>query len=200
MEKLATIADVNQSSRKPGVDEVIQYLDISALAEREIGELDAIPGPDAPGRARRVLNPGDTVWATVRPNRRAHALVVAPGEDWIASTGLAVLSPKAVSSNFLFEATSTTAFSDWLVGRATGSAYPAVRAKDFEEALVVVPEVAVDAAFAVKVSPMHELSWKLRVECSALVKLRDLLLPRLVTGQIDVSTLDLGALVEGAVA
>ena len=30
--------------------------------------------------------------------------------------------------------------------------------------------------------------------------LRDLLLPKLVTGQIDVSTLDLDALVEGAVA
>jgi len=199
VQKLATIADVNQASRKPGADEVIRYLDISALAEREIGVLDAIPGPDAPGRARRVLHPGDTVWATVRPNRRAHALVVAPGDDWIASTGLAVLSPTAVSPSFLFEATSTTAFSDWLVGRATGSAYPAVRAKDFEEALLIVPEDALNDLFAEKVSPLHELSWKLRVEVSALDRLRDHLLPRLVTGQIDVSTLDLEALVADAV-
>lgn len=200
VQQLATIAKVNGSSRKPSADEVFTYLDISALAEREIGELDAIAGSEAPGRARRVLAPGDTVWATVRPNRRAHALVVAPGDDWIASTGLAVLTPTAVSSAFLFETTSTTAFSDWLVGRATGSAYPAVRAKDFEEALVVVPDVAVDAAFAQRVAPMHELSWKLRAECSALANLRDLLLPKLVTGQIDVSSLDLDALPDGQVA
>lgn len=200
VQQLATIAKVNASSRKPSADEVFRYLDISALAEREIGELDAVPGSEAPGRARRVLARGDTVWATVRPNRRAHALVVAPGEDWIASTGLAVLTPTAVSSSFLFETTSTIAFSDWLVGRATGSAYPAVRAKDFEEALVVVPDAAVDVAFAQKAAPMHELSWKLRAECSALANLRDLLLPKLVTGQIDVSSLDLDALPEGQVA
>ncbi len=197
---LAAIAKVNQSSRKPRPDEVFRYLDIAALAEREVGELDAVEGVDAPGRARRVLKPGDTVWATVRPNRRAHALVVAPGEDWIASTGLAVLSPTTVSSAFLFEATSTTTFSDWLSGRATGSAYPAVRAVDFEEATVAVPNASIDAAFAEKVAPMHELSWKLRAECSALAGLRDLLLPKLVTGQIDVSALDLNALVEKRVA
>lgn len=191
---LATIANVNCSSRKPGADEMLKYLDITALSERHIDELATIAGSDAPGRARRAVGPGDTVWATVRPNRRAHALLVAPGDDWIASTGLAVLTPSAVSSAFLFETTSTSAFSDWLVGRATGSAYPAVRAKDFEEALVIVPEVAVDAAFAEKVSPVHELCWTLRVENATLANLRDLLLPKLVTGQIDVSKLDLDAL------
>jgi len=197
---IAAIAKVNQSSRKPRPDEVFRYLDIAALAEREVGELDAVEGVDAPGRARRVLKPGDTVWATVRPNRRAHALVVAPGEDWIASTGLAVLSPTTVSSAFLFEATSTTTFSDWLTGRATGSAYPAVRAVDFEEATVAVPNASIDAAFAEKVAPMHELSWKLRAECSALAGLRDLLLPKLVTGQIDISSLNLDVLMEKRVA
>lgn len=197
---LAAIAKVNQTSRKPRPDEVFRYLDIAALAEREIGELDAVEGADAPGRARRVIKPGDTVWTTVRPNRRAHALVVAPGEDWIASTGLAVLSPTTVSSAFLFEATSTTTFSDWLIGRATGSAYPAVRAVDFEEATVAVPNASIDAAFAEKVAPMHELSWKLRAECSALAGLRDLLLPKLVTGQIDISSLNLDVLMEERVA
>ncbi|MEX5266545.1 restriction endonuclease subunit S [Kocuria sp. CPCC 204721] len=200
VQPLAAIAKVNQTSRKPRPDEVFRYLDIAALAEREVGELDAVEGADAPGRARRVIKPGDTVWATVRPNRRAHALVVAPGEDWIASTGLAVLSPTTVSSAFLFEATSTTTFSDWLIGRATGSAYPAVRAVDFEEATVAVPNASIDAAFAEKVAPMHELSWKLRAECSALAGLRDLLLPKLVTGQIDISSLNLDVLMEERVA
>ncbi|MCK6096333.1 restriction endonuclease subunit S [Micrococcus sp. EYE_162] len=195
VQPLSAIATVNGSSRKPGGDEVFRYLDISALSERHIGELEAIGGSSAPGRARRVVSPGDTVWATVRPNRRAHALLVAPDSDWIASTGLAVLTPSTVSPDFLFETSSATAFSDWLVGRATGSAYPAVRAKDFEEAPIVVPDVAVDAAFADKVSPMHDLSWRLRNECSRLAALRDLLLPKLVTGQIDVSSLDLDAVI-----
>lgn len=200
VQPLAAIAAVNSTSRRPVADELFKYLDIAALSERNIDDMAVLAGADAPGRARRVVSPGDTVWSTVRPNRRAHALVVAPGDDWIASTGLAVLTPSAVSSAFLFEATSTTAFSDWLVGRATGSAYPAVRAKDFKEALVVVPDGAVDGAFAAKVAPMHEMSWSLRAECSVLTNLRDALLPKLVTGQIDVSTLDLDALLREQVA
>lgn len=197
---LADIAEVNSSSRKPANDETFSYLDISALEERRVGEMVAMVGLEAPGRARRVVRPGDTVWATVRPNRRAHALLVAPDEDWIASTGLAVLSPKSVSPAFLFETTSTTAFTDWLVGRATGSAYPAVRAKDFEVAPVVRPSEPVDRAFAESVGPLHEQSWELRAESAVLARVRDLVLPKLVTGQIDVSTLDLDSLIEGQVA
>ena len=200
VEQLSAIAKVNQTSRRPRDDENLQYLDITALAEREVGDMEVIAGSDAPGRARRVVSPGDTVWTTVRPNRRAHALLVAPEEDWIASTGLAVLSPEKVSPAFLFETTSTPAFADWLVGRATGSAYPAVRANDFEAAPVVVPPHGVDQAFAGAVDPLHQLSWKLRDECTALARLRDLLLPKLVTGQIDVSALELDALIEGQVA
>lgn len=200
VQQLSSIANVNASSRKPTADEVIRYLDISALAERTISELDSVAGAKAPGRARRVLAAGDTVWATVRPNRRAHALVVEPGDDWIASTGLAVLTARTVSPAFLFETTSTAAFSDWLVGRATGAAYPAVRAIDFEEAVVLVPDPSTGVAFDQNVAPMHELGWKLRGESSELARLRDLLLPKLVTGQIDVSTLDLDALIEEQVA
>lgn len=194
VESLASIADVNKLSRKPVAEELVKYLDISALRERDISRLNAIQGSSAPGRARRVVLPGDTVWTTVRPNRRAHALLVSPGEDWIASTGLAVLTPVTVSPAFLFETTSAKAFSDWLVSRATGSAYPAVRAKDFEEALVVVPDAISETGFSKRVSPLHHLSWKLRVENSHLCDLRDLLLPKLVTGQIDLSTLNLDTL------
>lgn len=197
---LADIATLNGSSRKPVADEIIRYLDITALSEREIAELEQMRGSEAPGRARRALKPGDTVWATVRPNRRAHALVVQPGDDWIASTGLAVLTPTSVSTAFLFELTSTKAFSDYLVSRATGSAYPAVRPVDFEEALVVTPPTAIDKSFAGAVTPLHELSWKLRSESWSLARLRNLLLPKLVTGQTDVSTLDLDAVLEEALA
>lgn len=197
---LGALATVNGQSRKPADDEVIKYLDISSLTERGVGALDSIPGSAAPGRARRVLRPGDTVWATVRPNRRAHALVVQPEEDWIASTGLAVLTPKTVSASYLFELSSSTEFSDWLISRATGSAYPAVRAMDFLEAPAVRPDPKTGARFDEVVVPLHQHSWVLRNEASRLGYLRDMLLPKLVTGQIDVSELDLDALVSETVA
>jgi type I restriction enzyme S subunit len=197
---LGSVAEVNRRSRAPGKDEVIRYLDISALGERSVGPMALVKGEEAPGRARRVVEAGDVVWAMVRPNRRAHALLVNPGPDWIASTGLAVLTASAVSSTWLFETTSTQEFTDFLVSQEGGAAYPAVRPKDFQRAPVVVPPEEVDRLFAERVAPRHRLSWTLRDESRSLACLRDLLLPKLVTGQIDVSSLDLDALVEGAVA
>ncbi|MFY9262636.1 MAG: hypothetical protein GX483_01835 [Actinomycetaceae bacterium] len=195
VQELSSVARVNDSSRKPNAEELFKYLDISSLAEREIGDLNEIVGSEAPGRARRVVQAGDIVWATVRPNRRAHALLVDPDANWIASTGLAVITPTEISSAYLFEAVSAQTFSDWLVSRATGSAYPAVRAKDFEEALMLVPETSVEDSFVEVVAPMHKLSWALHQENKTLASMRDLLLPKLVTGQIDVSSLDLGSMI-----
>jgi len=189
VKELSAVALVNAHSRKPLDDEVIRYLDISALSEREIGPLTSFVGMDAPGRARRVLHAGDTVWAMVRPNRRAHAYVSHPRLDWIASTGIAVITPASVSSDFLFEAASTQEFSDHLTSRATGAAYPAVKPSDFEDTELIIPDPSTEAAFTKAVGPMHEMVWQLREQSSSLAQIRDLLLPKLVTGQIDVSSL-----------
>lgn len=192
---LGQIASVNLGARKPSDDEIIRYLDISSLGDRWLDTPPEIGGESAPGRARRRVKPGDVVWSMVRPNRRAHALLVEPGQDWIASTGLAVLTPRSVASGFLFETVSSPDFSDYLVSQEGGSAYPAVKPKDFETAPLVRPPSDVESAFSAAVEPMHRQAWALRLMCDRLAELRDLLLPKLVTGEIDVSAIDLDALV-----
>lgn len=196
---LAAIADVNRESRTPVAGQTFRYLDISCLGERRTELPDMLDGADAPGRARRVVRPGDVVWSTVRPNRRAHALLVNPGADWIASTGIAVLTATSVPSSFLFEAVSQSSFTDHLVSRQRGSAYPAVKVQDFKDAMIATPTGAVLDRFEEAVGSMHQLSWQLQTQSNALAQIRDVLLPKLVTGQIDVSDLDLDALVERAV-
>jgi len=131
----------------------------------------------------------------VRPNRRAHALLVDPGEDWIASTGLAVITPTGLSPSLLFETVSARSFSDYLVSREGGAAYPAVKPVDFEAAALLAPTCEIDREFERVVSPLHRMIWKLREQSAGLETIRDLLLPKLMTGQIDVSRLDIDELV-----
>jgi type I restriction enzyme S subunit len=200
LERLERIAQVNRASRTPIDDETIEYLDISVLGDRSVGRLAEINGADAPGRARRIVSAGDVVWSMVRPNRRAHALLVDPGATWIASTGLAVLTPRSISSAFLFEAVSAREFSDYLVSQEGGAAYPAVKPKDFEAAIMLVPSPELDRRFEEAVACQHELVWTLRDQSAQLAATRDLLLPRLVTGRVDVSSIDLDALIEDSVA
>lgn len=60
---------------------------------------------------------------------------------------------------------------------------------------VVIPPREVVKSFTLRAAPCWRLSHELARQAAALESLRDLLLPRLVTGQIDVSTLDLDGLV-----
>lgn len=62
-----------------------------------------------------------------------------------------------------------------------------------------IPPMKVVEAFDSIVAPVFDSMSALRAWTNSVVQLRDLLLPKLVTGQIDVSSLDLESLVEGAV-
>jgi type I restriction enzyme S subunit len=197
---LGACCNINREQRRPERDEEIVYIDISALGDRTVALPSPIPGSDAPGRARRVLSDGDVVWSMVRPGRRAHALLVKAKANWIGSTGLAVISPNGVPPSFVFEFVSTSMFSDYLVGKEQGAAYPAVRPIDFKQAQTAVPPEEVLCAFDDVVSPIHGLGWELEAQARAAAQLRDLLLPKLVTGAIDVSKLELDALVEESAA
>lgn len=70
-----------------------------------------------------------------------------------------------------------------------------LRKTDVEALELVQPVAAVLDAFSVAVSPLLEQVDVFLTQIETLSALRDLLLPKLVTGQIEVSALDLDSLV-----
>ena len=142
-----------------------------------------------------MVRDGDTIWSTVRPNRRSFALIHDPVENQIVSTGFAVLTPQNCPSSYLYLATTTEEFTSFLVNRARGAAYPAVTGKDFDVADMAVPKKSVLQDFDAQVEPMLRLTTKLKQKNTNLRQTRDLLLPKLIFGKIDVSGLyiDIGA-------
>jgi type I restriction enzyme S subunit len=54
--------------------------------------------------------------------------------------------------------------------------------------------MAIAKAFEEKAGPMLEQVFELQVHCRALAATRDLLIPRLVTGRLDIADLDLDSL------
>jgi len=193
--RLGDVAQVNRLTvRAADLPDPLRYLDISAVGPRSFSEAEVMNADSAPGRARRRAADGDTLWATVRPNRRAHALVHAPPGDLIVSSGFAVLTPKHVPSSFLFEYSSSPVFTEYLVSCATGSAYPAVRPGDFNAAPMVVPPRNLIAEFDRIADPALRAITALAATSRQLAATRDLVLPRLVTGRLDISDIDLGDL------
>jgi len=129
----------------------IRYVDISSVG---VGQIEAPPQwmkvSDAPSRAKRLVRKGDTVLSTVRPNRRSMFFASQPGDDWVVSTGFAVLRPKTrlVDPRFLYACVFNQAFTEYLITREKGAAYPAVSPEDIGKAQIALPPLKEQQAIA----------------------------------------------------
>jgi type I restriction enzyme S subunit len=187
---LGQLAEVNARSVRRGAEPTeIQYVDISSVSTGSIDNKEPMLFSDAPGRARRIVRDGDVIWACVRPNRKSYALVLSPERNLIVSTGFAVLSPIAAPWSFLYHCVTTDDFVSYLVNHAKGAAYPAVGAEDFENAKILRPTNDVVLAFDRVAEPMMRLVAGLHAKNSNLRTTRDLLLPKLISGELDISAL-----------
>jgi type I restriction enzyme S subunit len=184
--KLREIADVNVESVKPKPGAHLRYLDISSVEQGVYTEPEKTSWESAPGRARRGLKFGDTVWSTVRPNRRSHALILDNDPLLVASTGLAVLSPKPGRVAGTYEAAKRDVFVNYLESVAEGSAYPAVRGNRFADAPIPDIDAGEWEAFEKKAFPLRMRAHSANVETRALKKIRDELLPLLMSGKVRV--------------
>lgn len=184
--RLGDIADINSMPVKPLPGEQLRYIDIASV---NVGSYE-FPEPsgwdEAPSRARRAVRRGDTLWSTVRPNRRSHALNLSNDPLLVGSTGLAVLSPRAVGWAYLYEVTKRPEFTAYLETVAEGSAYPAVRAYKFEDAPVPFLSEESRQLFESIAEPLRESAHSLTEESRSLAATRDALLPQLMSGKLRV--------------
>jgi len=98
-----------------------------------------------------------------------------------------VLTATKVPFTFLNFATTTDEFVSFLTNNATGSAYPAVGAKTFEDASLLIPPAPLLKKFGDVTIPLAEQIHTLQRQIQNLRRTRDLLLPRLLSGQINLA-------------
>lgn len=192
VKKLGKIADINKNNiNKNNAPEQINYINITSVSPGRIDEIETMAFDNAPGRARRLVNHGDIIWSTVRPNRKSYSLIINPIENLVASTGFAVISTKKIACSYLYHVLTTDDFVHYLTNNATGSAYPAVNTKDFKNADILLPKSEIVERFNSIAEDMLFEKENLQQKNINLRKTRDLLLPKLISGQIDVENLDI---------
>jgi len=129
----------------------IKYIDISSVGEGPIVEPPRILHLDeAPSRAKRLVREGDTVLSTVRPSRRSMFFVKEPEPEWVVSTGFAVLRPcrEYIEPRYLYACVFDRGFTEFLVKREKGAAYPAVLPEDIADAVIKLPPLPEQRAIA----------------------------------------------------
>lgn len=136
----------------------IQYIDISSVSVGQLYGYAEYDINDAPSRARRIIQPNDIIFSTVRPNLRAYYYVKECPTNAICSTGFAVLrAKKNANSRFIYYLVTEKSFVDYLSLVAKGSAYPAVDTNDFKKAKVSIPDLPTQQRIADILSTYDDL-------------------------------------------
>jgi type I restriction enzyme S subunit len=165
--------------------ETLEYVEISEVSRGNIANIANYQRGEEPSRARRRLRHGDTVLSTVRPDRGSYFLSLNPPENRVCSTGFAVLTPSKVPWSFLHVALTLPDVSDHLGQMADGGAYPAVRPEVIGAMQVSLPKnPKVLEAFHRTCAPLFEQAEANRTQSRTLATLRDTLLPKLLSGEL----------------
>lgn len=185
--KLRDVAEINGRN----IDEnypydKINYIDIGSVRNGRILEKANYDLEEAPGRAKRIVQDGDVIWGMVRPNLRAYAMVLNPDKNDVFSTGFAVLTSKKVPFSFLYCNVTTEEFVGYLVNCTNGAAYPAVKPIHFKEYNVSIPQNNLLNKFHNITEPYFRKIYYLNKQISSLHEARDRLLPKLMSGEIEV--------------
>jgi type I restriction enzyme S subunit len=122
--------------------------------------------------------------ATTEATTNQGFIVIPPDERWSPAFVLQWLDEHAAE----------------LASIATGATFKEITKGAFKRVLFLVPAQDVLDAHRAAADPIEQEIRNLERQVRTLTSLRDLLLPKLVTGQIDVSSLDLDALVEDSEA
>jgi len=146
MVRLGDVAVINRESCDPATlygEKTFVYLDISAVENGSglISFSNRVKGIEAPSRAKRVVQQGDILLSTVRPNLQAFAYLKEAPLNAVASTGFAVLTPKVEKANgrFLYNLLFSESVIRQMVGRMGKGAYPSITQRDVEQIDIPLP-------------------------------------------------------------
>lgn len=195
--KLSDVADINPETYSPKDNwSFVNYLDTSSITAGTITEIQYIlPSEEKlPSRARRILRKNDVVFSTVRPNQLHYGIISNQLPNMLGSTGFAVIRSKyaAIPNEIIYLALTEESFVEQMqqLAEQSVSTFPSIRPADLDACVLPEPNVE-DGDFIEAIKAIFRTFAANEEENQLLTTLRDTLLPRLMSGELDVSSLDI---------
>lgn len=166
------------------------------INKRSFIDWSSVPGCDADGHqlSRFRLEVGDTCVIRMADPGKV-GIIESPVDAVFASYLVRIRSTDPrLPPYLLFHYLNSAEYQGWITGSSTGSTRKSASAAVLVEPRIAIPPAAVAADFERRVRAWRgQLAGLVQMNAS-LAATRDLLLPRLVTGQLDISEIDLDAL------
>ncbi len=157
----------NVSNIKKDFKDDISYIDIGSINNNNnsIETYNNFKIKDAPSRAKRILNHGDILLSTVRPNLKNIAIFDMYTENTaIGSTGFCIIrvNESLVNNKYIFNVVKNKRFTGYLVKIAEGASYPAVKDSDIKSIKISIPPLSLQNEFADNVETIEKQKEVLR--------------------------------------
>lgn len=196
---LKHLAKINNNVLYDSTDKnyTFKYLDISSVDTGFlVREPEIIRFGQAPSRARRILKKGDTIISTVRTYLKAVYHVATEIQDWIASTGFAVLTPNnTIYPSFLGLLIVSDCFINRVIQKSVGVAYPAISETQLGTLYLAYP-ASIDEqrkiweAVSLSSKFLDQAIARAEREIELMTEYRARLISDVVTGKVDVRGID----------
>lgn len=169
------------------------------------GSMVCFPRDNKTGSSGSKFLNGDTLFARITPclenGKTGFVQCLEEGQPGRGSTEFIVLRGKMVGPAYTYCLARSEEFRSHAIQSMSGaSGRQRVRNECFDSFLLAVPPVELVGTFERLATPLFETIQSLTIQAETLSAARDLLLPKLVSGQIDLSLLGSDASVEDSVA
>lgn len=132
----------------------VNYLDTGNITDNRINSIQYIEmeNDKLPSRARRKVKRNSIIYSTVRPNQRHFGIIKTQPENFLVSTGFAVIDVDTdiLDADFLYYMLTQSDLVEALhaIAEQSTSAYPSIKPSDIEDLEIEIPEFAIQKKIA----------------------------------------------------
>lgn len=153
--RLGSACETNVDSYSPKEEwTFVNYLDTGNITENRIDSIQYIDvkNEKLPSRARRKVKTDSIIYSTVRPNQRHFGIIKSQPENFLVSTGFAVIEVNAevLDADFLYYLLTQATLVEALhaIAEQSTSAYPSIKASDIEDLEIEIPDLGTQKKIA----------------------------------------------------
>jgi type I restriction enzyme M protein len=148
---IGDIAKLAKRKFHPEKQGTFNYIEIGNLSGEGFANSEVVAMEEAPSRAQWIVKTNDVITSTVRPIRRLSALIEPEQNNYICSSGFAVLKPVKVESEVLLVYLRLPVVCEILNLHTTASMYPAISIDDLLNIPITLPDASIRQKIAEKV-------------------------------------------------
>ena len=153
--RLGDACKTNTDSYSPKEEwDFVNYLDTGNITDNRIDSIQYIDvkSEKLPSRARRKVKKNSIIYSTVRPNQRHFGIIKSQPENFLVSTGFAVIDTDAqvLDADFLYYLLTQFTLVETLhaIAEQSTSAYPSIKPSDIEDLEIEIPDLATQKKIA----------------------------------------------------